>query len=286
MKFLIFLYLIFPFNSYAETSLWRVSKGNSELFIGGTIHVLSASDYPLPSEFELAYKLAKVVVLETDLLAMAQPAVQARLLQRVRYKNGKTLKDDLKPETYKALVEYAISASISIETLIQFKPPIIMITLLMTELQRLGLANTGVDKYFSDKSLADGKDLGQLESVDEQLILIESMGKGHEDEMILSTIAEMEELSSQMEKLKDAWRQGNTQKMNTVGLSSMKTDFPELYQNFLVDRNNAWLPKIEAMIDTPEIELILVGALHLVSNDGLINKLQLLGYTVEHFKPN
>lgn len=31
---------------YSETSLWRVSKGDAELFIGGTIHLLSAFDYP------------------------------------------------------------------------------------------------------------------------------------------------------------------------------------------------------------------------------------------------
>ena len=54
MRNLILLCLLIPFHTFAETSVWRVSNGDSELFIGGTIHVLSATDYPLPIEFEQA----------------------------------------------------------------------------------------------------------------------------------------------------------------------------------------------------------------------------------------
>jgi uncharacterized protein YbaP (TraB family) len=61
----------------------------------------------------------------------------------------------------------------------------------------------------------------------------------------------------------------------------MKTDFPALYQLLLVDRNNIWITKIEALLATPETEFVLVGALHLVANEGVISKLQSLGYTVE-----
>lgn len=62
MRYLILLCLLNPLCTFAETSLWRVSKGESELFIGGTIHLLGASDYPLPKEFEAAYKKADMLV--------------------------------------------------------------------------------------------------------------------------------------------------------------------------------------------------------------------------------
>ena len=284
MRYLILLCLMIPFHTFAETSLWKVSKGDSELFIGGTIHVLSASDYPLPIEFEQAYKQSHTIVFETDLAAMALPETQQELLQRVMYKEGRTLKDDLSAETYKALVDYAASVGLMIESLNQFKPPMVMITLLMNELHRLGMADTGVDNFFNQKAIADGKSIGELESVQVQLDVIENMGKGHEDEMILSTIAEMKELPLIMDEMKQAWRKGDMKTLEKIGVSEMKTDFPDLYRLLLVERNNAWIPKIEVMLATPEIELVLVGALHLVADEGVITRLRSLGYEVELFK--
>lgn len=283
MRYLILLYLIMSSQAFAETSLWKISKGNSHLFIGGTIHVLSENDYPLPKEFERAYIQSKVVVFETDIAAMTKPEAQEQLFQRVKYKPGKTLKDDLNTETYKALLDYSSSVGLKIQTLKQFKPPMVMIMLLMAELQRLGIAETGVDHYFYKKAQREGKTLGELENVQMHLTIIENMGKGHEDEMILGTIDEMKELSLIMGKMKKAWRTGDIQQLEKIGITPMMTDYPSLYRQLLVSRNNAWVPKIEAMLATPEVELVLVGALHLVASEGVISKLRNKGYKVELF---
>jgi len=283
MQYLILLWLLVSFPAFAETSLWRVSKGDSELFIGGTIHVLSNGDYPLPIEFEQAYKQAKTIVFETDLIELAQPEIQQQFLQRLMYAEGKTLKDDVSEKTYKALVDYVVSTGLTIDALNQFKPPMVMITLLMAELQRLGMANTGVDNYFNHKAVEDGKTLDELESVQVQLDVIANMGKGHEDEMILSAIAETRELASIMEEMKAAWRKGDIKQLEKIGLSPMNADFPDLYRLLLVERNNSWIPKIEAFLATPATEFVLVGALHLVGYEGLISKLRRLGYKVEFY---
>lgn len=283
MRYLILLCLFVPVYTFADTALWRVSKGDAELYLGGTIHVLSASDYPLPAEFEKAYQLSQLLVLETDMAAMAKPEVQGKLLQLVMYPPGKTLKDDLKDETYSALVEYAEASGLMMQSLNQFKPSMVMITLLMTELQRLGMANSGVDSYFHNKALSEGKILGELETVEVQLNVIANLGKGHEDELILNTLDEMKQLSLTMNDLKKAWRQGDLKQLEALGLEQMKQDYPELYEILLVDRNNAWMPKIEAMLLTPEVEFVLMGALHLVSSDGVVSKLRKRGYKVERF---
>ncbi len=283
MQYLILLWLLVSFPAFAETSLWRVSKGDSELFIGGTIHVLSNGDYPLPIEFEQAYKQAKTIVFETDLIELAQPEIQQQFLQRLMYAEGKTLKDDVSEKTYKALVDYVVSTGLTIDALNQFKPPMVMITLLMAELQRLGMANTGVDNYFNHKAVEDGKTLDELESVQVQLDVIANMGKGHEDEMILSAIAETRELASIMEEMKAAWRKGDIKQLEKIGLSPMNADFPDLYRLLLVERNNSWIPKIKAFLATPATEFVLVGALHLVGYEGLISKLRRLGYKVEFY---
>ncbi len=273
--------LIFPIPAFAESSVWRVSNGQSELFIGGTIHVLSHRDYPLPQEFERAYNKADVLVLETDLSVMAGFEAQQQLLMRVMYTDGRTLKDDLTDSTYKKLADYVESTGLLMEALNQFKAPMVVITLTMAELQRLDMADTGVDNYYLVKASQEGKQLGRLESVEQQMELIANMGKGHEDEMVLSTLNELQQLPTMMTAMKTAWRTGNMDQLEEVAILPMRQDFPVLYQSLLVDRNNSWIPKIEIMLKTPEIEFILVGALHLAADEGVIAQLIKLGYQIE-----
>ena len=65
-----------------------------------------------------------------------------------------------------------------------------------------------------------------------------------------------------------------------LGITPLLKDFPDIYQSLLVDRNNNWLPQIEAMFDSKDTEFVLVGALHLVGKDGLLQRLEAAGYKV------
>jgi uncharacterized protein YbaP (TraB family) len=63
----------------------------------------------------------------------------------------------------------------------------------------------------------------------------------------------------------------------------MKAEYPDLYQRINVDRNRAWLPKLQALLDDSEGDnaLVVVGALHLLEQDGVVELLRAKGYTVE-----
>ena len=60
-------------------------------------------------------------------------------------------------------------------------------------------------------------------------------------------------------------------------------DFPELMDMLLHQRNDDWIPMIEQMISSDGTEFLLVGALHLVGERGLLAQLRRRGYTVEKF---
>lgn len=283
MKNLILLCLLIPLQAISDTSVWRVRNGNSELFIGGTVHVLGQEDYPLPQEFEQAYSQAQMLVLETDIEAMNSPDVQMRLTQRLMYSDGHTLQTELKPKTLKLLKAFLKSRKISFSALNQFKPSMAMINLMMLELQRLGMAETGVDMFFNQKAVYDGKRRGHLETIEKQIHILESMDAGHEDDFVLSTLSDLEKLPEMMIQLKQAWRNGDLQQLESLGITPMQITHPALYQLMLVERNNGWIPKIEALLATPEKELVLVGSLHLAGKDGILAQLQAKGYFVQVF---
>jgi len=68
-----------------------------------------------------------------------------------------------------------------------------------------------------------------------------------------------------------------------LSLASMRQDFPQIYQQLLVERNQNWLPLIESMLNDPGTEMILVGALHLVGTEGVLHALREKGYRIEQW---
>ena len=237
----------------------------------------------MPLEFENAFGKADRLVLETDLSVMAKPEIQQQLLQRLRYGPGESLQTGLSADAYRALVRYCADAGIPMAVLQGFKPPMAVLTLTLAELRRLGLAASGVDDFFYRRARRDGKTVTGLETPGQQVDVIVRMGAGHENELILSTIKEMKELPDVMQRLKAAWRKGDLETLKQVGIVPMRTEYPALYEDLLVRRNQAWLPEIVAMLTTPERELILVGALHLAGRDGVLAQLRRRGFKVEPY---
>jgi uncharacterized protein YbaP (TraB family) len=279
--FLVFLVLISAYSVHADSPVWKVVKGDNQLFIGGTIHVLTKSDYPLPSTFEKAYNQSVKLVFETDIQKMQTPEFQKKLLSKVSYSDGRSLKTVLNEATYQELELHLSNRGIPIANMVKFKPGMMAMTLTIIELQRLGLIGAGVDEFFSLRAINDQKKLGQLETVDEQLAFILTMGDGQEDELIAYTLRDIKKLPKLMQSIKDAWRQGDTRKLKKVALTPIKNDFPDIYDELIVKRNNAWIPKIEAMLKTKDVELVLVGALHLVGDDGVLAQLADRGYKIQ-----
>ena len=50
------------------------------------------------------------------------------------------------------------------------------------------------------------------------------------------------------------------------------------------ERNNAWMRDLNHYLASPEVEFVLVGALHLPGNVGVLNQLREQGYEVEKVK--
>ena len=283
MKIILILLTLIPTLVYAQTSVWKISKNNRHLFIGGTIHVLSKSDYPLPKAYDKAYNQAARIVLETDLSEANSPDFQSGLLNYFSYPSGKTLQSALKKQTYRKLQQYCKTANIPMSLLAPFRPQLVALMLTSMELQRLGVSSAGVDQIFNQMARADGKPVDQLETLEEQLRFLANMGLGQEDELILSTIKENQQLAEIMRFLLGAWRKGDVAALDKEIVQPMRQEFPSIYRDILATRNNNWMPHISAYLDTAEVEFILVGALHLVGDDGLLKQLERQGYSISQW---
>jgi uncharacterized protein len=267
----------------AETnsSVWSVTKDSQTLYIGGTMHLLKRSDYPLPRAFDTAYAQAETLVFETDIAAINSLEVQARLSAMMMLPPGQTLSGMLSAQTYGQLGTYLKNTGLPIEQFERVKPAMVALIITVMEMQKLGLGEAGVDQYYHAMGQRDGKNIGWVESVDAHLAYVAGMGEGDEDAFLKYSLLDLANLEPMMDELNRMWREGDLEGLDVDMLQPMRSQFPEVYHSLIVERNNNWLPQIEAMADTPEIEFILVGAGHLAGEDGVLQKLQAKGYKVK-----
>ena len=266
----------------AKAPVWKVSKGGHHLYLGGTIHVLSQADYPLPSAFKEAFSDSAKIIFETDMAAMTSPEAQAKMRAVILFQDQRKLHDVLSKSVYKQLEDFLAVRQIPVANFSKFTPAGISLTLTLLELQRLGLTSTaGVDAYYSMRAKDEGKSIGMLESVDEQIAFIASMNDGDANEIVASSLRDLEDFGSIWKNILSAWRSGNTKALSELTIAPMRDEFPEFYQTFLVKRNNAWIEKIKPMLNDRDIEFLLVGYAHMVGEDGLLTQLKDAGYKID-----
>jgi len=264
----------------AESSVWKAQKGKSVVYLGGTCHVLRESDYPLPPEFEKAYQASEVVVFETDIGKLRDPETQQKLLMKAMYADGSTIDRHLSAPAYAELSAYSEANGIPLQLFSRFRPSMLMVTLAIMELSKLGITQQGVDLFFHEQAVKDGKLVEGLETADEQIDYVVSMADGLEDDFVTYSLRDMKNIREQFESLANAWRTGDSEKLDRIMIADLKSRWPMLYKKLISDRNRNWLPLIDAYGKTPRTEFVLVGVGHLVGPDGLVETLRKKGYKV------
>lgn len=271
-------------NAYAETAVWKISKNQDYFYLGGTIHVLNKEDYPLPSAFERAYKDANTLVFETDLDAGNQAEHQAKFMASMMFHDKRTLASELSPAMYAKLKTFLASRNIPIEDFAQYQPWGVSLMLTIMEYQRLGMVSEfGVDNYFNNKARAEKKSIESLETFDEQIGFLQSLADINPNTNIEYTLQDIDNMPQWIVAMKKAWRSGQIEDFTDMKpVKDMKNDFPEVYKTIIVNRNQNWLPEIINYIYDKDVEFVLVGAMHLNGNDGLLSQLKQQGFKVEH----
>ena len=134
-----------------------------------------------------------------------------------------------------------------------------------------------------DQALAAGKPTGGLERAQEQIAVLDGMDATEQRQFLAESLQEAEKGAAETQRLHAAWRRGDAEELWNGMVADMRTQYPRLYQRINVDRNDAWVPKIRRILDQPgdDDALVVVGALHLLGDDGVVEKLRARGYQVE-----
>lgn len=282
---LVIVFIGFALSShlYAGATVYEISKGKHKIYLAGTIHLLRSTDFPAPAEFDEAYKKSQKIYFETDIQEAKAPTFGQRFAQAMILPENKTLKEILSPENWSALQAYATKSQYPLSQTMMFNPAMVSMLITLTESKKLGVGE-GVDAYYDKLARADSKAIGELESSDDVIVYMQKLAQEDPNKIIESTLSDIETLPTDLERMIENWKSGDIDNLDKNFSERMRKETPVVYQSLMVERNQKWLPKIEEMLKTPEIEMVLVGSLHLSGKDGLLVQLKKSGYRVKSFQ--
>lgn len=265
----------------ANSSVWKISKNNDHIFLGGTLHILPENEFPLPTEFLSAYNKTNTIVLEAQLPDPNDKAAQQAMLNQLSYANNENLTQKITPETFALLANYFNTIGRDINQFTSFKPGFVVSIMAIIELQLAGISGEGVDAFFETLATKDKKRIDFLETANMQFALLSHLGEGYEDEFFLGNVELNASFIEFFQLTLDAWRVGDAKRLESLINSAALESDKKSYDALFTHRNKNWIPKIEALFGNKDKEFVLVGAGHLFGKEGLIKLLKDKGYTVE-----
>jgi uncharacterized protein len=271
--------------------LWKVSDADNEIYLLGSFHLLHPEDYPLSKDVDDAFADAEALMFELSPKEMASPELGMLMGRAALRSDGTRLDSDLTPEQTRKLEAWGQAnagelqkVGMQPQMLQLFEPWFVALMISLTEMTKMGLnPELGLDKHLADRAVAADKPAEGLETGAEQVAFLDGMDKTEQLQSLDEAIQESDNAREDSRKLHDAWRNGDADFLWREMALQLRSDYPRLYQRINVARNDAWVPKIEARLKQPgkDDTLVVVGALHLLGEDGVVEKLRARGYKVD-----
>ncbi len=282
----VFLTIILPLSKGQASErhkncLWTLTAGTNTIYLLGSLHILKSDAYPLAKPIEAAYSDSQMIVFETDIEQMNSPAVQSQMLMQGFYQNNQSLADHISPEAYAKINARVTDLGLTMAQFDRMKPWLGALMLTMSEFQRLGFKpEYGIDNHFFHRAKQDAKSIVYLEPVQYQIDLLTQMVPENQEAFLEQSLRDLSLIETRAPQLVEAWETGDTKVLQSIILASFH-DYPAVYDQFILDRNRNWLNTIETWVDGNRNVMIIVGAGHLVGDDGIIALLKSKGYIVQ-----
>lgn len=264
--------------------LWKVTgPGDSRVYLLGSFHLLRAQDYPLAADVDQAFAASKRVVFELSPQDMQSPQLTQKMLQAAVRTDGTELKRDLDPATWTKLQAYATANNLPLAQLQGMKPWFVGLTITLGQFTKMGLdPNLGLDRHFMQRAATAGKPTSGLEDIDTQVGVLSGMSAAEQQQMVAEALDQADKADVEGRKLHDAWRRGDDKLLWTSMAAQMRGEYPQLYKRINTERNDAWVPKLQQYLQAGQGgTLVVVGTLHLLGDDGVVDKLKAKGFKVE-----
>lgn len=264
----------------SPVTMWVAEGTGNRVYLLGSIHLLREQDHPLPRIIGDAYEDAETLYMELDMDDLDPLATQATINRLGMLEEGISLREVMGDELYARAAAAASELDIPLEMLDRTEPWYAAITVEQLVLSRLGFNPAyGVEMHLLRKASGDGKEILGFETLEQQLGYLDGLSLEAQQTLLMQTLTEGATIREIMDDLILAWRSGDIDYLEQTLLDDL-SGYPELYDTIVADRNRLWVDTIDDLLDDGEDYLVIVGALHLVGEDGVPRLLEQRGIRI------
>ena len=276
----------------ATGNLWQATRGNETLFLSGTFHLDD------PRHDALMQRLLPYLAQSRTLLVEAGPKEEAELQQKLAKDPaammdmaGSGLQHMLSPEEWTQLTDALLQRGIPSTIAEKLRPWFVSMILAIPPCAlQLAAQGGGLDKRLIAAATERTIPVTALEPFDTALGLFDGLSADEQILMIRNALLVEQQSADFLATTADAFFAGESRLIwefsrlianQAPGATPEKTDadFAQTETALMVDRNIAWIPRIEAALqDGPAFAAF--GALHLSGKDGVLALLTARGFAV------
>ena len=249
-------------------TMWRAAGETNSVYLLGSIHLLRPQDLPLPSVVDTAYDDAEVLIMELDMDDLTSDVSQLFAASGVM-RDGTTLRQVMGEEYFARAAAAADAIDIPIDLLENSEPWLAAITVEMMIFYRIGFnPMLGVEMQMVSRAERDGKPIEGLETAEEQTAFLDGLSIETQREMLLQALEEGASINESIDEIIHAWRIGDIAALENGLLQDLKKN-AELAEALVNSRNRRWVDQISELLDDEDDYLVIVGALHLIGEQGV-----------------
>lgn len=267
-----------PVAQDVNPAMWIVRDDDTTIYLFGTVHVLRPGLNWLKDDVKAAFDSSDELVLEV--IEPSDPSVVQGIVAKMATNPAGTTLRSILPEAVGSKYETTLGTmGIPAASLDQFEPWFAAVTLTTVPLLMKGYdLNSGAEKILTAAARAQNKPLGQLETIEQQLGIFDSLDTKAQIDFLNITLDGVPQITGQIDSMVDAWGKGDLETLNTL-LNEGFESYPGLYDALLNDRNANWVSWIKSRMEKPGTVFMAVGAAHLVGKDSVQAQLAKQGIT-------
>ena len=274
--------------------MWEVASKDSKgkLYLFGSIHAADDLIYPLPSFVTDAFDKSDYLAVECDIVAYEKDLKkQIEMSADLTYTDGTTIQDHIDQDTYEKCKVFLKANNSYMSVYDSMKPSVWMSLMDNIVLSKSGLSTgNGLDRHFLNKAKKDKKEILEVESVESQMEMLSGFSDDIMNLLLKSyTTQTLDEQVNSLRELFFAWKAGDIDKIYDLGNGESDSKISEeeaaLYEEYnkqmLTNRNNLMVEKAEQYLSENKKCFYVVGAMHMIGNDGIVEQLKAKGYDVK-----
>jgi uncharacterized protein YbaP (TraB family) len=269
----------------AAPALWVVRDADSEIYLFGTLHALKPQTRWRTPAYDAAMARADTVWFEAD-MERGDPDAIRLLIQRYGSDADRPLSRKLAPSDLSALSRQGVDVA----RIDHLRPWAAALALSMRPaLARGASVEAGADMTMTRAARGASKQVRTFETLEDQARMFASLPERAEVRYLAGVIRERGQgpkvrLPGTPASLEASWLAGDLARLGPALVGEMRAENPALYEALLKRRNLAWAEKLAAEMAGAGVQLVNVGALHMVGDDGLPTLLAARGYTVQRLQ--